>query len=118
MINSQITAKRIKEKAKEKGVTIKKLLEDCELGVNTVGKMAKGTDVTAQTLCKIADYLNVSVDYLLGREENSAPIVVDQDAIKNQLRLMTEEEVDELIFYSEYLLYKRKNRPKTDGQEK
>lgn len=70
MLNSQNVAERIKEQAKLKGVSIKKLLEDCELGANTVGKMANGTDVFSQTLAKIADYLNVSVDYLLGRTDN------------------------------------------------
>lgn len=42
--------------------------------MNTLGKMSKGNDVTTQTLIKIADYLNVSIDFLLGRTiKNSVP---------------------------------------------
>lgn len=69
MENRQLVAERIKLEAKRRGISVKHLLEECELGVNTVGKLAKGTDITSQNLAKIADYLEVSVDYLLGRGE-------------------------------------------------
>lgn len=68
MENRQLVAERIKLEAKKHGISVKHLLEECELGVNTVGKLAKGTDITSQNLAKIADYLEVSVDYLLGRD--------------------------------------------------
>ncbi len=70
MKNTQIVAERIKIQAKEKGVSVKKLLESCGLGVNTVIKMANGTDIVSQNLLKIADYLECSADYLLGRTDN------------------------------------------------
>lgn len=73
MNNTQIIADRIKEAAKRNGITVKALLEDCELGKNTVGKIAGGTDIGIQSLTTIADYLGVSVDYLLGRETKNAP---------------------------------------------
>ncbi|MDE6730891.1 MAG: helix-turn-helix transcriptional regulator [Oscillospiraceae bacterium] len=69
MKNTQIVAERIKLQSKEKGFSVKKLLESCELGVNTVTKMANGTDIVSQNLLKIADHLECSVDYLLGRTE-------------------------------------------------
>ncbi len=69
MKNTQIIAERIKIQSKIQGITVKKLLENCELGVNTVTKMANGTDIFSQNLTKIADYLDVSVDYLLGRTD-------------------------------------------------
>lgn len=67
MQGTQITAERIKLQAKEKGVSAKKVLEICELGPNTITKMANGSDIVSQSLRKIADYLDCSVDYLLGR---------------------------------------------------
>ena len=69
MKNTQIVAERIKTKSKQSGVTVKKLLEDCSLGVNTVTKMSAGNDILSQNLLKIADYLGCSVDYLLGRTD-------------------------------------------------
>lgn len=70
MQNTQITAERIKLQAKEKGISAKKVLEICELGPNTITKMSNGSDIVSQSLKKIADYLDCSVDYLLGRVDN------------------------------------------------
>lgn len=70
MQNTQIIAENIKLQTKQKNITVKKMLQDCSLGVNTVSKIASGTDITTRTLYKIADYLGCSVDYLLGRTDN------------------------------------------------
>ena len=69
MYNSQEIANRIKERAKQQNVNIGEMLSACELGINTVSKMAKGTDVLTKNFAKIADYLDCSVDYLLGRTD-------------------------------------------------
>ena len=62
-------SKRIKLKAKEQGISVKKLLEDVGLGFNTMANM-KTSMPKADNLAKIADYLDCSVDYLLGRTDN------------------------------------------------
>ena len=50
------------------------MLSSCGLGKNTVAKISSGTDILTLNFAKIADYLNCSVDYLLGRENKiSAP---------------------------------------------
>lgn len=67
MYNSVEIAKRIKETAKEKGITVTKVLEESKLGSNTMSNMKTSMPKT-DTLAKIADCLDVSVDYLLGRE--------------------------------------------------
>lgn len=74
MYDSQQIANRIKEQAKEKGVSLKVMLTDCELGINTISQMAKGKDMLSKNLARIADYLGCSVDYLLGREAAAAPV--------------------------------------------
>lgn len=41
---------------------------------NTISNWENGsTEIDNQTLAKLADYFNVSVDYLLGREEKKEP---------------------------------------------
>lgn len=71
MKNPQEIAKTIKELAKNKKITVGKMLSDCELGVNTLSSMqAGGFFPRLEAINKIADYLGVSVDYLLGRTEN------------------------------------------------
>lgn len=70
MYNSQSIANRIKSTAKSKGISLKTMLSDCELGINLISHLAKGQAVTYVNLAKIADYLDCSVDYLLGRTDN------------------------------------------------
>ncbi len=60
-------AERIKNIAKNKKIVLKDMLEDCELGVNAIGNMTSGRMPAVDSVAKIADYLDVSVDYLLGR---------------------------------------------------
>lgn len=69
MYYSQNIAEKIKLTAKSNGITIKQLLEDVNLGFNTMSNM-KTSMPKADNLAKIADYLNCSVDYLLGRTDN------------------------------------------------
>ena len=70
MYNSQDITNRIKLIAKQQDISISQLLSNCELGKNTIGKMANGTDILTLNFAKIADYLDCSVDYLLGRTDN------------------------------------------------
>ncbi|MCM1224497.1 MAG: helix-turn-helix domain-containing protein [Lachnospiraceae bacterium] len=69
MYNNQEIAFKIKQTAKDKKVTVKQLLEECNLNVNYISQFANGRDMTAGNLYKIASLLDVSIDYLLGRTE-------------------------------------------------
>lgn len=70
MYNSQEIATRIKSTAKSKNVSLKAMLSECNLGINTISQMSKGNDMLSKNLARIADYLDCSVDYLLGRTDN------------------------------------------------
>ncbi len=70
MYNSQEISNRIKSFAKSKNISLKTMLSDCELGINLISHLAKGQAITYINLTKIADYLDCSVDYLLGRTDN------------------------------------------------
>ena len=69
MYISQNIADRIKVIAKKKNISMKSLLENVGLGINTMANM-KASVPKADNLAKIADYLDVSVDYLLGRTDD------------------------------------------------
>lgn len=71
MLDSVSIAMRIKGIAAKKKVKIKDMLHDCDLSINTLSSMtARGSFPHCETLCKLADYLDVSTDYLLGRTDN------------------------------------------------
>lgn len=68
MYNSNNVAERIKVLARSKKITVKKVLEEVGLGFNTMSNM-KNSMPKADNLAKIADCLDCSVDYLLGRTD-------------------------------------------------
>ncbi|WP_449453329.1 helix-turn-helix domain-containing protein [Streptococcus suis] len=63
------TFERIKELAKSRGVTLGGLEERLGLSRNSIYTM-KNKKPSAERLQLIADYFNVSTDYLLGRTDN------------------------------------------------
>lgn len=67
MYISKDIAERIKAAAKSSGITVKTMLSEIGLGENTIQNMKKSMP-QADSLALIADYLGVSVDYLLGRD--------------------------------------------------
>ena len=102
MYNSNDIAKKIKETAKINNVSVKKMLVDTELGVNTLQNM-KTSMPKVDTLAKIADFLNVSIDYLLGRDiKNNAPDSI-RDVIITKINALPDERLDRLLGYLEAL---------------
>lgn len=71
MYNSQETSTRIKKLAKEKGIQMIELQELCGLNKNAVAQAGKSQEgMKAKNLYAIAEMLECSVDYLLGRTDN------------------------------------------------
>lgn len=70
MYKSLNIAEAIKVRAKEKKIALKDMLADLELGSNTMSNMRHDRMIAADSLARIADYLDCSVDYLLGRTDN------------------------------------------------
>lgn len=57
---------------KNEGLTQKELAQKLNIATNTYGGYELGTsEPTIETLIKLADYYNVSVDYLIGRDFNN-----------------------------------------------
>jgi len=70
MYNSTKIAEMIKITAKLKNVQLKDMLIELNLNKNTLSNMYKGSMLSCDSLGNIADYLDCSVDYLLGRTDN------------------------------------------------
>lgn len=69
MIGSKLKALRAK-----KGVTIAQLCNELQMNQNTYAKYERDErDVSTETLSKLADFYNVTTDYLLGREPAPDP---------------------------------------------
>lgn len=70
LYKSSDVAERIKYAAAVRNISVRKLLSDVGLGFNTITNM-KTSMPKADNLAKIADYLDVSMDYLMGRTDRS-----------------------------------------------
>ena len=70
MYTAQITKERIKGLCKIQKISMEQMLSELNLGVNAVRQITDTKGMSSVSLYKIADYLNVSVDYLLGRTDN------------------------------------------------
>ena len=68
MYNVQTIASTIKEEARKQHIPLKILLRECDLGINAISQFSNGRELSCISLAKIADVLNVSTDFLLGRE--------------------------------------------------
>lgn len=62
---------RLKELRKSRGITQLKLAMDLNMNQNSISRYeTEDHEADYKTLIKIADYFNVSIDYLLKRTDN------------------------------------------------
>ena len=66
------TFEKIKILAKKQGISLNTLEERVGLGKNYIYSLKNKKTPSAEHIAKIADYFNVSTDYLLGRTDNPA----------------------------------------------
>lgn len=71
-----ITFERIKELAKQQGKSLNKIEEELGYGKNVLYRL-KDSKPSAERLEELANYFDVSVDYLLGRTDNPKNLTKD-----------------------------------------
>lgn len=64
------TFEKIKELAKKQGVSLQTVATELGFSVNYLYSLKTKKTPSAEHISKIADYFNVSTDYLLGRTDN------------------------------------------------
>lgn len=105
--DSKILASRIREVAKSKNIKLKDMLDACDLGKNAMSHLDNGKSLAHDSLAKIADYLDVSVDYLLGRTDDPQSHKVKNELI-DTVNQLTEDEAQKLLEYYQLLKSARK----------
>lgn len=103
MYNSQDIAERIKNAAAQNNCKLGDMFAELGISANTLHNMKTSMPKT-DTLAKIADYLGVSVDYLLGRQiKNSTPDDI-RSAIISKVYAMSDEQAKKLLDLLESLV--------------
>jgi transcriptional regulator with XRE-family HTH domain len=72
------TLEKIKELALKRGISLQKVAEDLGYSINYLYTLKEKTP-KSDRLQEIADYFNVSTDYLLGRTDN--PSIANNDTV-------------------------------------
>ena len=73
----------VRELRKRTNKTLMQVASDLQISYGAYQKYESGAvDVSTDMLCKLADYFNVTTDYLLGREpqDRSAPILSQEES--------------------------------------
>lgn len=107
---------RLNELIKQKGVTRTTLTKELHIGANQIKYWENNGNVPdGLTLIKLADYFNVSVDYLLGKTDKKNKATPKEQPIseieKELLELtanMDEDEKNAVLGYAARIISKRK----------
>lgn len=101
----------------QRGVSPNAVAKSLSIASGTVTNWKNGAEPQNAKLKKIADYFGVSVSYLLGvaddpdpvdpPKEKESTVTVDPELL-SLIDDMTEEELDEMKRYAEFLLSKKK----------
>lgn len=103
-------AQKIKDLAKEKEITIKDMLLEIKLNKNSINTLSNGSMIQCDSLAKIADYLDCSVDYLLGRTPqkkysiDSSTLSLNEQIILNTFRQLSLLDQHAAIKHLQFLL--------------
>ena len=93
------TLEKIKELAKSRGISLAKLEESLGYSTNYFYTLKTKTP-NSDRLQEIADYFNVSTDYLLGRTDSpriaSNTSIIDTDPIEEQTLVMFRKETEDM----------------------
>ena len=63
--DSRSIAERIKNIARQRNISLMKMYEDCGVSKNALTSMNNGSMPSVATIAKFAEYLDISIDYLL-----------------------------------------------------
>lgn len=101
------TLERVKKLCDKHGITVPMLEERLEIPRNTIYQWKEGSArrPSLERLEKIADYFNVSLDYLRGR---TTDVEVDTIAAHHDGDDWTNEELEEIEQFKEFVRMKRK----------
>ena len=98
----------IEELCMQKGINVTKLCKDCKIPRSTLSDYKKGRikSLSADTVCKIADYFGVSVDYICRAEISEDEETKLKSIMFGDSEKVTDEMWQELKDYAKFLLQK------------
>ena len=113
---NNITGENLRNLRKKRNITQLRLATEIGLSQEAISSFEnRGSNIKLDYLTKIADFLNTTVDYILERTNNDAPLqevinnIVDQkqDELLNNYAQLNNYQRKDLVWYSEALKNKK-----------
>lgn len=102
---------RLRELREQRGISQKELGQMFDVKQNTISNWENGTrDPDTTTLAKLADFFDVSLDYLLGLTDIKTPI--ETIAAHHEGDEWSEEELEDIERFKEFVRMKREQNKK------
>ena len=90
-----------------RGISQRQMLSDCNLSKSFMDNMKKGSMPSVDKIAAVADYFGCTIDEIVGREKNNAPIEADKGELAASLRDMSKGEISRLIEFAKFLRSER-----------
>lgn len=103
MYNAQSVVENIQSALKNSDVSQKRMLSDCGISENALNQMNDKRGMSSFYLARIADYLGVSVDYLLGREQQSSVQISSDSRISDLISKISTLDDDQIRRLTAYV---------------
>ena len=105
MGDNNITGIRLRELRKGKMLTLRDVEKDTNVSYSSIAAIERGMrSCNTSTLKILADYYQVSTDYLLGKNDNATPDKVEVDiALFNATKDLTEAEKKQVLGFVNYI---------------
>ena len=89
MYNLELNTERICHLAKARGISVNKMLKEADLSASIIDNMKRNQKPSIDKIQTIAEYFNVSIDYLVGRTD-----VPEVMGLTENNRQLTQDEKD------------------------
>jgi transcriptional regulator with XRE-family HTH domain len=102
---------RIENLCNSKNMSVRAMLKECGLNKNAVDNIKNGSSPAIEKITIIANFLGVSVDFLLDNEQKNKPTAERSELIDKILTIcdgLPEGKQTELLEYAKYLVAKDK----------
>ena len=102
MFSREIFASRLTNLCKEAGITNAAFADSCGITPGALSMLQKANrSPSVELLCKMADLLGVTVDYLSGRD--GAPSPKETDTLYLEISALAPSDREEVIRYARYV---------------
>ena len=100
---------RLAEMFKLRGTDFATVATELHIGKNNFTYWKKNGNIpSGEIIVKLADYLETTPDYLLGRTDEKKPPATQQETLESSLKDLTDEELQDVLDYVRYVKSKRK----------